>query len=460
MKCLYCLFLFSLCLSSAKAQQKIEYIAKTDFVKDVEYLIQKQELLQVDAYKRIGKKQLKNKVDSLIATLSDSIPRKLAFTSINYFTALYNDGHVYVEDDKKVFQGFNVSRILPLTISSDSLENIYVTKDFTNDNKIGSGAQIRSINGHSASVLFGETISLLGGLLNYRINENNKYFAYNLYLRGYKSPYIVNYIETNSVNEKCDTLEGIPYGQLNKLTKIKRHAKYSFKLLENNIGYLDFRAMYGGAARFKTFLDSCFAEIKKYSVKGLIVDLRYNSGGDSELGYVLLSYLTDKRYRLSSGRDFKVSNEYQEFMRSEKEDWNKNEYDRYQNAPVGKILHFNYQIKNWLASNINRTQLKTCFLVGPGNFSSATMLADGAQNYKIATLIGQPTGAPANGSGEVYTLTLPNSGFIVSVPVSLDIRANGNKNDLGPILPDIYIRHAINGNQDVELEFAKKWVIK
>jgi hypothetical protein len=47
------------------------------------------------------------------------------------------------------------------------------------------------------------------------------------------------------------------------------------------------------------------------------------------------------------------------------------------------------------------------------------MLADAVKQYKLATLIGEPTGESTNDFGEVYTMELPNSKVKVQVTTAL-----------------------------------------
>lgn len=188
--------------------------------------------------------------------------------------------------------------------------------------------------------------------------------------------------------------------------------------------------------------------------------LRYNGGGNSEYGELLLSYLTDKSYRLSSGRRFKVSQNYQQFMKQNNPDQSFKEVEDYLNARPGTILLIKYKKKKYLLDNPYRYPLKTCFLIGPQNLSSATMLADGAQTYKIATLIGEPTGAPANDGGESYNFKLPYSKSNISTSSAYDVRANGKKSDNNPILPDIFINEYKSERVDAILNAGIIWINK
>ena len=49
----------------------------------------------------------------------------------------------------------------------------------------------------------------------------------------------------------------------------------------------------------------------------MIIDIRFNSGGNSSLNDRLLSYITSNKYRQSSGRYWKVSNEVKQKIKND-----------------------------------------------------------------------------------------------------------------------------------------------
>lgn len=80
--------------------------------------------------------------------------------------------------------------------------------------------------------------------------------------------------------------------------------------------------------------------------------------------------------------------------------------------------------------------------------------------HSIAKLIGQPTGAPANDGGESYNFKLPHTGFEVYTSSTFDIRANGRKEDITAILPDISVIEDKSDSKDAILDCGIKWILK
>ena len=435
-----------------------QYLKKA-LLNDVNYMLQSFEDIQVNCFLHISKEDLFAKRDSIFNALPDNISIKEAFLTINRIAAFLKDTHTYVDNYDYIFTQYKQSAVFPIKISIDTNSNVFVDQKFIPVGKLTKGNLLIDINGFPVEELFQKSIDMQGGLLDYQINEAINFFSYNLYLLNITAPYIVSYKSTSS-EILYDTIPGIMFAEYEKANQIKHTPKYSYALLKKDVGYIDFRSMSGGLNQFRKFLDSCFTSLKSINAKGLIVDLRYNGGGNSEYGELLLSYLSDKSYRLSSGRHFKVSQQYQGFMKENYPDQSSKDVVNYLKAKPGTILSFKYKKKKYLTNNPQRYSLKTCFLIGPQNLSSATMLADGAQTYKIATLIGQPTGAPANDGGESYNFKLPYSNFDVSTSSTFDIRANGNKNDNNPVLPDIFIKEQKSMGEDSVLDYALSWIYR
>lgn len=424
-------------------------LLKTDLVDDINFMIRSFEEIQVNPYLYISRKEFHRKTDSIIKLLPAAVSLNDAFVAVSQIAALLKDTHTYVDNFDEIIRNYEASGVFPVKVDPD--KNFVITTA----GKLKVGDSLLTINGYQARLLFRKSLNMQGGLHAYQINEAFNNFSYHLYLLNIKPPFVIGYRHSGKI--LIDTITGISFSDLNKASQLPN---YSYQLLGDGIGYINFRSMSGGIKRFKHFLDSCFTDLKVNKAKGLIVDLRYNGGGNSDYGELLLSYLTDKPYRLSSGRYFKVSRQYQEFMSKNYADKSSKEVIDYLKAAPGNVRFYQYKTRNYMADNPNRYQLRTFFLIGPQNLSSATMLADGAQTYKIARLIGEPTGAPANDGGESYNFQLPYSHFDVYTSSTYDIRANGNSKERRAVLPDIFIREQPNKTKDTILSYAMKEIVR
>ena len=413
--------------------------------------------VQVNSYLHLSKSELLRKKDSIFNTVPARVDPSRAFVVLSETAALIKDAHTYVDNYAPIVELYQKSRIFPLGIQYRATDKSLIIKNkFSREGVVKPGATLISINGFNARQLFQKATGLQGGLAAYQVNEAKNNFSYHLHLFGIHAPFQITYKQDGTIQK--ETFEGISYPDYLAANQLSPVPNFSFKLLPNHIGYINFNAM-SGMKKFKAFLDSTFAQLKKSRAKGLIVDLRYNGGGNSDLAELLLSYLTAEPYRLSSGRYFKVSSKYQTFMRGNYPDQTTAQVVTYLNAKPDTVLYFPYREKNYMPDNPNRYPLKTVFLIGPQNLSSATMLADGAQTYRLAKLIGQPTGAPANDGGESYSFKLPYTGFEVYTSSTFDIRANGRKYDTTAILPDISVIEDKSHSKDAILERGIRYIL-
>jgi len=206
---------------------------------------------------------------------------------------------------------------------------------------------------------------------------------------------------------------------------------------------------------FAKFLEDTFAGIKQKPVDGLIIDLRRNGGGNSALGYRLLTYITDKAFRMAAGSKWKASEEY----RTSKNTYltsaanNDNHVKKFLSMEEGEILTME-------SKNASRYEGKVCVLIGPNTFSSANMTANAIQDYNLATLIGEPTGEAANDYGELYEGVLPNTKIRFVTSSKMFVRANGDAADKNPVLPHIIVKQNPSGDKDEVLNHAIEWIKK
>ncbi len=90
-------------------------------------------------------------------------------------------------------------------------------------------------------------------------------------------------------------------------------------------------------------------------------------------------------------------------------------------------------------SNDLRYEGPVYVVINNGVFSSANMMANAIEDFDLATIVGQPSGAVVNELGEILAVRLPNSGISCWIPSAMFIRANGDRSNPNPVLPCIWI---------------------
>jgi|LakMenEpi03Aug12_release.lakeMendotaPanAssembly.Ray.scaffolds.fasta_scaffold166302_2 hypothetical protein len=226
------------------------------------------------------------------------------------------------------------------------------------------------------------------------------------------------------------------------------------------IAFVDFPTMDSELMdRWTGFLDRAIAAANARGCVGLVVDIRNNGGGDSTLGEVLLSRLTDRPYRNAARMLWRRSPESDAAFRMQvKPLW------RWL-LPIGLpfFLPEYTQLEHgqdavYAMQPAAQPRVEPSFrgpawlLIGAGTFSSAMMLADAARTFDLMWTVGEPTGGLPNTLGEIGFTQLPNSGLTVWFCKKMFVRASGDESDLGPVVPHVAVA-PVDG-RDAALERA------
>ncbi len=151
-------------------------------------------------------------------------------------------------------------------------------------------------------------------------------------------------------------------------------------------------------------VDSVFSEVRDRGAQNLIIDLRFNGGGNSRAGEYILNYITSKPYRMYSGSDVKIS----------KQVYEKGWLVVLARLMRGRIVRYTNRLKRPHDMGF-RFGGRVYALIGPATFSSASDFAAVLQDFDIATLVGEETGGLRRPFGDCPRFTLPNSGLQFSV---------------------------------------------
>ncbi len=158
---------------------------------------------------------------------------------------------------------------------------------------------------------------------------------------------------------------------------------FQFKLLNGKIAYVALNSFLSPDL-IEKFI-SRFEEINASSA--MILDIRRNEGGMSDIGYKILSMLTDKPFETSSWS----TRDYKPVMRA----WGKATYDFYA-SPV-----------KW-PPDIKRHYKKPVVLLTSGaTYSAAEDFAVAFDVMRRGTILGEPTGGS---TGQALSISLPGGG--------------------------------------------------
>lgn len=175
-----------------------------------------------------------------------------------------------------------------------------------------------------------------------------------------------------------------------------------------------------------------FAAIKRHFVRGVVIDLRDNDGGDTRVGELLLSYITERSHRLVARKRWKVS----ALMQAQVREMGVG-FEAYLDAPVGGMLITDVEVFEPI-ERTDRYRGPVVFLTGPKTLSAAMMTADAVSEYKLALVVGESTSSPPNYFGETYIYQLPHSGLSATISTAAFVRASGEPSDASMVDPHVW----------------------
>lgn len=183
-----------------------------------------------------------------------------------------------------------------------------------------------------------------------------------------------------------------------------------------------------------------FAELKAQRIQNLIIDIRNNGGGNSELGDELLQYLVSKPFSQYEKTLVKYSDIRKEYLRKSS-GIDSTELKNYLQQISGTVSVINH-LKNIIEpKDKNERFTGNVYLLTSGQtFSSAADFANAFKFYKAGKIIGSETGGFIISPGEVVERQLPNSKLFLNVSSTIDFNIGATENDRHGVMPDIQVK--------------------
>ena len=210
---------------------------------------------------------------------------------------------------------------------------------------------------------------------------------------------------------------------------------------------------------------NAFAVVDAGRVRGLVLDLRDNEGGDDDIGNAVMAQLLDQPYSKPVYTPYTRYERVPYALARFLDTWEFGYLDR--TGQVTKLGERWYRADNRIEPPeiitpvAGARHVPTVALTGPQMSSAGFIIARDLKASGVAKLIGRSTGGNRRGlyGGELAWVTLPGSGVAVDIPL-LAWRPAGDEPDAG-IEPDIAVPEdfeAIRAGRDPDLEAARVWL--
>lgn len=194
-------------------------------------------------------------------------------------------------------------------------------------------------------------------------------------------------------------------------------------------------------AGFRAAVDRAFAALRRTRAAGLIVDVRGNTGGQSDAGAHVIRYLANRPVNQVSR------------ARERLHDGNRGPFGW--KGRVGEIRELDLARDGVIepAPEAQRFRGPAVVLIDAMTYSAAILFATTLQDHGLATVVGQPTGGHANQTGNMEPVTLPNTRLLAYVPAREFVRPSGDTR-VGPVMPDVVVE--ASADERVLLQIARE----
>lgn len=174
---------------------------------------------------------------------------------------------------------------------------------------------------------------------------------------------------------------------------------------------------------YDSFIEKAFAQIHQQQAQTLIIDIRGNTGGQSDAGAQIIQYLTDKPVPQAS-------------VAIEKLNRDTNGWFGYRGEP-GEVIELSVEADGMIEPVEPTRQFKgdVWVLIDRMSYSASILFATTIQDNQLGKLIGEPTGGFANQTGNLTPFYLPHTRLLMLAPGRYIVRPSGNRLKQ-PVMPD------------------------
>ena len=428
------------------------------------------------------------------AKLDKPLPESAFFVLISQFTNKIRCGHTfpnpYNQDDELKGRLFDRRNYLPFYFRI--IDGKMIVTENGSSKKLAKGSEIISINGVSSRKIIEKMLTVTkadgNSTLEHRLSsielrrsEAERYAIFDWYFPLFFP-----------LKDEILTVKAIDYAtqkptefQVLAMTKAERAAEmtkrygtlptyddgWKFEIRDNSTGYLKIENSLTWrlkTIKFKEFLASSFAELRAKNVANLIIDLRGNGGGDTEVGFELVKYLAKRDLpeyisvkrlvrNVSAQKDLtKYLDTYSDELKSGLQ--NGVPANIYRAADNGFFeITPNADTTTYPRITPDTNNFRgNAYIISDASNSSATFQFLGyAQKNRLAKIIGQNSGGNKQGinGGNYFFLRLPNSKIEVDIPVYYLAPRDLPQTDSG-VIPDVAVKKQaadVGDNYDREL---------
>lgn len=394
---------------------------------DLKYLVTELEKRHVDFYERAHRDSIQRMAASIRAQLDHSMNRTEFFRVVGQLNPYFNDAHCLVfplteEADAKKAEGCKPFPFHVVLDESGVLrpERSYVRQ--SDNTTVDKSWSLDSINGVSASMVLdritryshGETFRL-------RRHMTTLLFADWLYtLYGWCGDYNLVF---QAGEKKIHVTRADDWQSLEK--NVVQYNR--LEIFEGTIGYLRLNSFDVDEHEdaYEDFIKNSFDSMARVKADKLIIDVRGNTGGQSDAGALVLQYLAHKKLA-------QVSRGYDRIHEGNASWFNRGQ--------LGELKEMDLSTDDMIkpVAPSKRFQGNVAVLFDEMTYSAGIIFITIVQDHRLALTLGRPTGGFANQTGNIESFRLPHTQLMVYAPARKFVRPSGNT-AIHVVTPDVVV---------------------
>jgi len=443
---------------------------------DLKYMYENLEKSNYDLYAYIEKDKMDNAYKEIESSITDSLTSLEVFRLFQPFVASVKMSHCFLMYPWEEYFGSYLEQegtVFPLNIYF-SQGKVFVKTNFSDNKLISINDEILAINDKPISEFMVSMYNNISGPSDYFCEshiEQRVFARIYWYFYGECKAFKlrIKNIDGQESELVLNAIPGSVFEEQNRQQKSNMRHYREFHIIDNNTAYLrpggfinvnvafdpEDPATFDNT-EFCQFIDTAFYEFAKKGSRNLVLDLRYNMGGDNSFSDYMIAYFANKPFSISSKFSMKTSQMTKDFWKeinipkhqAVKEQIMSHENGTYFDVfiPETKPIHKSKRFKGKVYVLINRY-----------SYSNTSSVAAIIQDYDFGVVIGEETAEEQSSYAAFHIFNLPNTQRSVAYPKAYFIRPNGDTAPRG-IVPNHIVYDDLFTEKDKVLEYTLKLI--
>ena len=369
-------------------------------------------------------------IEVLKQEIERPMTRREFYKVVGKLTHKFGDGHSmliwpYQELNSWKAEGHG---LFPFRVHLDKHDRMFIKQSYVNSKggKIISGSEIIAINGENVADLISQMQLYAGGESEYLrkqfVAERIGTFLWSVFDIADNLDLQLRFDDSTKTQRISET-DGWDVQAEGEASQTGLR-DFEYKQLEDRVGLLTVASFDIDIDWFEAFIDKTFAQIKQDNITHLIIDIRENTGGNTDTALYLASFFAKEDFRMISNMREKLNQD------------NRGWFDY--KGEVGEVKE--YQWDEWESPTRSKKRFDgdVYLLISPVTYSAGIVFATTLQDFQMATLVGQETGGNANQTAQGNLFNLPHSKLRAYVTTRMLVRPSGSL-DSGGVKPDISV---------------------